>query len=87
MWKWGGALAAAAALSASAAVAAPLEAYGKLPSIEDIAISPDGARLAMIQTDGEKRTIRIENLAQHKMERLLAAGDAKLRGLLWVGPD
>lgn len=87
MWKWGGALAAAAVLAAGWAQAAPLEVYGKLPAVEDVAISPDGARLALIQTDGEKRTIRIENLAQHKMERLLAAGDAKLRGLMWVGPD
>jgi len=76
-----------AVLAAGAARAAPLEAYGGLPAIEDIAISPDGARLALIQTDGEKRSIRIENLAQHRLERLLQGGDTKLTGMLWVGPD
>ncbi|WP_372784119.1 alpha/beta hydrolase family protein [Phenylobacterium sp.] len=75
------------ALAAGAARAAPLEAYGKLAAVEDIAISPDGSRLALIQTDGEKRSIRVENLAQHRLERLLQGGDAKLSGMLWVGPD
>ena len=73
--------------AAGPAFAAPLDVYGRLPAVEDMAISPDGARLASIRTDGERRTIRIENLAQHKVERLLDARDAKLRGLMWVGPD
>jgi len=85
MLKW--ILVATAVLACGSARAAPLEVYGKLPSVEDVSISPDGSRLAMILTDGEKRTIRIENLAQHKIERVLDAGDAKLRGLLWGGPD
>jgi len=77
----------ALALTAAPAFAAPLEAYGKLPSIEDVAISPDGARLAMIATDGEKRSVAIEDLASHKLEANLQAGDAKLRAILWVGPN
>ena len=77
----------ASPLLASPAFAAPLEAYGKLPSVESMAISPDGVRLAMVTTDGEKRTISVQNLAQHKVERVLAAGDAKLRGLMWADPD
>ena len=36
------ALAAACLATATIAMAAPLEAYGKLPSIEAAAISPDG---------------------------------------------
>jgi dipeptidyl aminopeptidase/acylaminoacyl peptidase len=73
--------------AAMPAFAAPLDAYGKLPTVERVAISPDGARIALEMTDGEKRTVAIENLAQHKVERVLAAGEAKLRGLMWGGPD
>ncbi|THD83341.1 MAG: S9 family peptidase [Phenylobacterium sp.] len=74
-------------LLAGPAFTAPLEAYSKLPSVERVAISPDGTRLALEMTDGEKRTIAIQNLAQHKVERVLEAGDAKLRGVMWGGPD
>ena len=74
-------------LWATAAQAAPLEVYGKLPAIEEMTISPDGARLASIRTNGEQRTIRIERIADHKIERVLAAGDVKLRGLIWAGPQ
>jgi dipeptidyl aminopeptidase/acylaminoacyl peptidase len=87
MVRWGLALAAIVVLAAGAARAAPLEAYGKLPSIEEMTISPDGTRLASIRTNGEQRTIRIETLADHKVQRLLQVGDAKLRGLEWAGPD
>jgi len=87
MFKWGGVLAAFAVLAVGSARAAPLEAYGKLPAVEDVAISPDGSRLAMILTDGEKRMIRVETLADHKVQRLVDGGDAKLRGILWAGPE
>jgi dipeptidyl aminopeptidase/acylaminoacyl peptidase len=78
---------AAAVLAGGAARAAPLEVYGELPAIEDIAISPDGARLAEIRTNGEKRTIRVETLADHKVQRLVDVGDTKLRGIMWAGPE
>ena len=47
---WAGVLSAGLGLAGGARAAAPppLEAYGKLPSIEDIEISPDGTRIASI---------------------------------------
>jgi dipeptidyl aminopeptidase/acylaminoacyl peptidase len=88
MFRSGLVLAAVAGLWASAAgAAAPLDVYGKLPSIEDLAISPDGARLASILTDGEQRTIHIANLADRKLDRVLQVSDAKLRAVFWAGPD
>jgi dipeptidyl aminopeptidase/acylaminoacyl peptidase len=80
-------LAAMAVLAASAVRAAPLEVYGKLPAIEEMIISPDGARLASIRTDGEHRTVRIETIADHKIQHVIQVGDTKLRGLLWAGPE
>jgi dipeptidyl aminopeptidase/acylaminoacyl peptidase len=83
---WAAAMA-VASLAASTVRAAPLEAYGRLPSIEEMVISPDGARLASIRTDGEKRSIRIESVADRKLQRVLQVGETKLRGLEWAGPD
>jgi len=80
-------LAAMAAVVAGTASAAPLEVYGRLPTVEDVDISPDGQRLAVIWTNGEKRSIRIDNLAQHRLEIEMPAGDAKLRGVFWAGSD
>jgi pimeloyl-ACP methyl ester carboxylesterase len=57
------ALAAAWLASASVAMGTPLEAYGKLPSIEAAAMSPDGERFAVITTTGEARQIVVKELA------------------------
>ena len=46
------------------AEAAPLEAYGHLPTLEDVTISPDGNTLASGSYDG---TIRLWNLHRGKM--------------------
>jgi dipeptidyl aminopeptidase/acylaminoacyl peptidase len=66
------------------AAAAPLEAYGRLPSVEDIQISPDGATLAFVLTSGEDRRIVIKRLADHAVLGVLNAGAVKLRDLQWA---
>jgi len=77
----------AAALWAHAAVAAPLELYGKLPTIETLALSPDGEAIALIATDGEARSIVVNHLADRKVVLAAPAGNAKLRALQWAGND
>jgi hypothetical protein len=53
MSVWGLVFLAAAAPWSATSRAAPLEVYGKLPFVEPIAISPNGAVLAMAVTNGE----------------------------------
>ncbi|MDP1739030.1 MAG: S9 family peptidase [Caulobacter sp.] len=65
--------------------AAPLEAYGRLPLIEEARISPDGAMIAYAVTDGENRTILIRRLADGLVLARIAAGDHKLRDISWAG--
>ncbi len=65
----------------------PLEAYGKLPTIERAAISPDGAHLAFIVTDGEKRNIIIQQTSDLKTIDFLKAGDTRVRSIKWAGPN
>ncbi|WP_304188008.1 S9 family peptidase [Phenylobacterium aquaticum] len=77
---------AAALTAAPHAIAAPLEAYGKLPNIEQVAISPDGQKLGVIWSDGVQRRIVVRNMATRKLDQL-GAGDVKVRSLDWAGPD
>jgi len=79
-------LALAAACLCAPVGAAPLEAYGGLPSIESVDISPDGSTLAMIASDGEQRSIAIKPLAGGATKSY-SVGAAKVRGLDWVGSE
>ena len=87
--KWrGGVLAAAAfVLAATAVHAAPLELYGRLPTLEDVSISPDGSRIAFVRTTGDLRRIYVVSLTDHKALGAVNVGDKKLRGLDWADDD
>ena len=87
MFRLGLALAVASALVAFAARAAPLEVYGRLPTVEAVALSPNGTTLAMIVTNGDERTIIIKDVVQGKILRMLRGGNLKLRALDWAGDD
>jgi dipeptidyl aminopeptidase/acylaminoacyl peptidase len=65
--------------------AAPLEAYGRLPSIENVAISPDGQLLAVAITNGERRKIVVRKTADSKTLIILNGGNQKLRGMTFAG--
>lgn len=75
------------ALGARAAAAAPLEAYGKLPSIEQAQVSPNGKELAIVVTNGEERRIVVEDLVNNTRPLLATVGDTKVRSLRWAGDD
>jgi dipeptidyl aminopeptidase/acylaminoacyl peptidase len=87
MRKLGPIALAVATLWACVVNAAPLDIYGKLPNLSDVNISPDGARLAFVLTDGERHTIVIRDMATGKPIKALDAGVDKLRYLMWAGPD
>lgn len=69
---------------ATPSAAAPLEAYGRLPLIEAISLSPDGQRVAMITAPSEQRMVVVKDLASGKTLNAVGAGDTKVRGLQWV---
>ena len=78
----------AACASAAPANVPPLSVYGRLPNIERIEISPDGSKLAIAVTDGEKRMLVIrESKDGGKVVSALNVGDTKLRNVQWAGPD
>lgn len=74
------------AVAAPAAAAPPLEAYGSLPAVEDIEISPGGDRVAFIAVVGENRELIIQDLGGKQRTRI-NAGQAKVRDIAWAGED
>ncbi len=69
------------------ATAAPLEAYGKLPTIEAVAISPSGKTLALVVSDGTRRVIVAKDVDTGKITLRAGAGDAKVRSIRWASDD
>ena len=80
-------MAAALCGGAASAGAPPLSVYGRLPNVEQVEISPDGKKLAIAVTDGEKRMLLIRNTDSTKLLAGLDMGTTKLRGVRWAGPD
>jgi dipeptidyl aminopeptidase/acylaminoacyl peptidase len=76
-----------ASLIAAPAQAAPLEAYGHLPSIEDVQITPDGKTLAYVTDVGGERTVVLYSIEKTKPIGGLLAGNQKLRDLRWADND
>ncbi|WP_181242793.1 alpha/beta hydrolase family protein [Caulobacter vibrioides] len=54
--------------------------------VEDVQISPDGSKLAVITTDGEKRFLTIRKTEGGGLAGI-SVGDNKLRSASWAGED
>jgi hypothetical protein len=66
--RWTELICAALALAtAPAAAVPPVEAFGALPSIDLIALSPDGAQIALAVTDHNVRQVQVRDVASHKL--------------------
>jgi hypothetical protein len=67
--------------------APPLEAFGRLPTLEDVVLSPDGTKIAFVNTVGESRNLVVAPLTQPKILGGVHVGDAKLRDVEWIDDD
>ena len=66
----------------------PAQAYGRLPEVQDVAISPDGARLVLSIASDQQTALRIYNLSTHAFETTMQAPEGnKFRGVSWAGND
>ena len=72
---------------ATAHAATPLEAYGRLPDLEDVAISPDATKLAFVRATGDLRAVMIMSLRDHKVLAAEGLGEIKLRQLSWADAE
>ncbi len=77
-----------ASVGISAAWASPpLEAYGQLPTIQEMDISPDGQHLALLVGKGAVRRVQVRNASDLKLLTTTPVDKMKVRSLLWAGPD
>jgi dipeptidyl aminopeptidase/acylaminoacyl peptidase len=76
----------ALALSFGSVGAAPLEAYGRLPSLESIEISPDGTAIALIATVNDERRIIVRTLTGQVLASA-TVGLRKVRNVAWADAD
>jgi dipeptidyl aminopeptidase/acylaminoacyl peptidase len=67
--------------------APPIEAYGQLPSIQQMDVSPDGEHLAMLIGVGAARRVQIRNTSDLKLVTTTPVDNMKIRSLSWAGPD
>ena len=74
-------------LAASASAGTPLDAYGRLPSIEQAVLSPDGSTIAFVQTTQDWRVLAIIDLNASKVVGATRVGDQKVRSVEWADDD
>jgi acetyl esterase/lipase len=74
-------------LPAPALKAAGVDVYGRLPSIEQAALSPDGTKIAFVKTTQDWRALVIVDISEEKLIGGLRLGDAKLRSIEWADDD
>ncbi len=68
------------------AAAPPVEAYGRLPGIDEVHLSPSGERYAFIATVGEKRSLIVSTF-DNKPLQIANVGNAKVQDVEWAGDD
>lgn len=79
------AFAAAPAPTPTLPAALPLETYGHLPSVDLIALSPDGTMFALLTANAQGQQLQVRTVADSKVIALASTGKAKLRSLQWAG--
>ncbi|QOJ30989.1 MAG: S9 family peptidase [Gammaproteobacteria bacterium] len=72
--------------TAASPAAPPLEAYGRLPGVEHLALSPSGERVATIAVMGERRRLIVAT-TRGKLLQSVDAGNFKTRDVWWAGDD
>ncbi|SFG33666.1 Dipeptidyl aminopeptidase/acylaminoacyl peptidase [Novosphingobium sp. CF614] len=80
-----GLLALAIASGIAHAAPPPLDAYGELPAVEDMAISPGGNLATLAQIAGMRRVVALD--AKNDLRINAPVGDAKVRSVDWADDD
>ena len=73
----------AAAIAQGAPTPPPIEAYGALPALDQVSISPDGSKFAFIGQVGDKRRLGVATIDGKPISNT-ELGDVKIRGISWL---
>ncbi len=80
-------LALSAIARSCAAGLVPIEAYGKLPAIEQPRLSPDGSAVAFLSSIDGRRCLVIHRLDSERANRGICPGDYEVRSFNWKNYD
>src|SRR5262249_18965386 len=61
-----------------------LEAYGRLPTLDELTLSPDGKTIAFLRGDALDRLIVVEEIGASKPLSVFRLKDQKVRSLQWA---
>jgi dipeptidyl aminopeptidase/acylaminoacyl peptidase len=75
----------ASTLPAIAAESLPIAKYGQLPTLSDIALSPDGSAFAAIVGSEEQRELQLRSLPGLQLLTGFPVGRTKIRSVDWAG--
>ena len=67
-----------------AAAAPPLETYGGMPSMANVAISPDGTMIAFLTSDPGTPVVKVQRIADREALAMIQTGGDKIRILQWA---
>ena len=68
------------------ASAAPLDAYSRLPAMDDVELSADGQNIAYVASRDERSRVVVQRLDGTVLQ-VVDLGDAKVANILWGSPD
>ncbi len=68
-------------------VPTPLDVYGRLPSLEDLSLSPDGSVLAFVRTNEDSRNLFLMRMSDGHSLGAARVGAIKLRHIEWIDND
>ena len=71
---------------AASAQTPPLEVYGRMPAVEQVALSSSGNHIALLAQVKNTRGVVIVG-SDNKVQRTFATGDLKIDSLTWAGDD
>jgi dienelactone hydrolase len=61
--------------------------FGRLPTLEEVQLSPDGSKIAFVKTLEDGRDLLVVGLAEGQSGGGVHVGDVKLRGVRWLDED
>jgi len=64
--------------------AASVEAYGRLPSIDNVSVSPEWREIAFVQNIGDKRLLRVMSVRDGKLAGGVDLDGQRMRRLEWA---
>jgi dipeptidyl aminopeptidase/acylaminoacyl peptidase len=62
----------------------PLEAYGRLPTLSHVTLSPDGTMAAFVRRHENKQVVVIQTIGAQRPSSVIDIADQKLRDLQWA---